>query len=262
MTSYGDIWADIYDMVHRTVTEDIPFWVQEAEASGGPVLELGCGTGRVAIPIAQAGVPVVGVDSSAAMLRLARAKARRLKLAQGLLRFIRGDMRDLSLDQRFPLAIIPFRSFQFLLSVADQCQALEAIRRHLTPGGRLIFSLFVPDLERLTRDPSTPLYDSEVTDPTTGHRLLFWYQNRYDQFNQMVAVRTIIEELDAHGDVVRKTYRDYQLRYLYRFEVQHLLAACGYQVLEVYGSFDREPLAESSGEMVWVATPGVPAFPD
>ncbi len=254
MSSYGDIWADIYDMAHSAVTEDIAFWVENAKATAGPVLELGCGTGRVAIPIAQAGVPVVGLDSSAAMLKLARAKTRRLKLGKEVLKFVRGDMRELSLGQRFPLVIIPFRSFQFLLSVADQCRALDAIRRHLTPGGRLILSLFVPDPERLTRDPSTPLYDGEITDPTTGHRLLFWYQNRYDNFNQMENVRTIMEELDGHGDVVRKTYRDYQIRYLYRFEVQHLLASCGYEVVEVYGGFDREPLDEASTEMIWVAT--------
>ncbi|MSQ22220.1 MAG: class I SAM-dependent methyltransferase [Dehalococcoidia bacterium] len=255
MSSYGDSWADIYDMAHSAVTEDISLWVEEAKASAGPVLELGCGTGRVAVPIAQAGIRLVGLDSSAAMLRLARAKARKLRLGADRLRFVRGDMRELSLGQRFPLVIIPFRSFQFLLSVADQCQSLDAIRRHLTPGGRLVMSLFVPDLERLTRHPSIPLYDGEITYPITGHRLLFWYQNSYDNFNQIVTVRTIIEEVDGQGDVVRKTYRDYQIRYSYRFEVQHLLAACGYDVVDVYGSFDREPLSESSAEMIWVATP-------
>ena len=123
MSSYGDTWADIYDSVH-TLTEDIPFWIEEAQASGGPVLDLGCGTGRVAIPIAQAGVQVVGLDSSAEMLKLARAKARRLGLSAEALRFVRGDMRSFSQGQRFPLVIIPFRSFQLLISVADKCQAL------------------------------------------------------------------------------------------------------------------------------------------
>jgi len=254
VTSYGDSWAGIYDAVH-TFTEDTSFWVGEAQASGGPVLELGCGTGRVAVPIAQAGVPVVGLDSSAGMLRAARAKARRLGLDASVLRFVRSDIRDFSLAQRFPLVIIPFRSFQLLLSVADQYQALASIRNHLEPSGRLIFSLFVPDPELLARDPSTPLYDHEVTDPATGHRLLVWHQNRYDTFNQVVAARTIIEEVDENGQVVRKTYQDYQLRYLYRFEAQHLLSACGYRVLDIDGSFRREPLDESSTEMIWVATP-------
>ena len=255
MTSYGDSWADIYDSVH-TLTEDIPFWVEEALASGGPVLELGCGTGRVAIPIAQAGVAVVGLDNSSYMLRAARSKARKLGLETGLLKFIKGDMRDFSLDgQEFPLAIIPFRSFQLLLSVADQHQALEAIKAHLAPGGRLIFSLFVPGLDLLTRDPSIPMHDYEVAQPDSGHRLMVSLHSQYDTFNQVAAVRTTIQEVDERGAVMRETFRDHQLCYLYRFEAQHLLAACGYEVEEVYGSFDREPLSESSTEMVWVATP-------
>ena len=255
MVSYGDIWADVYDSVH-TLAEDIPFWVEEAQASGGPVLELACGTGRVAIPIAQAGVPVVGLDNSSAMLKVARAKARRLKLGTDLLRFVRGDMRDFSLGgRRFPLVIIPFRSFQALLSVADQHQALAAIREYLERSGRLIFSLFVPDLGHLARDPAVAVYDHEHMDPATGHRLLVWHQNQYDTFNQVMDARTVIEEVDEHGDMLRRTYRDYQLRYLHRFEVQHLLAVCGYQVMDVYGSFERDPLDESSTEMVWVATP-------
>ena len=260
MVSYGDSWADIYDAVHSNLEHaphlnDIPFWVEEATASGGPVLELGCGTGRVAIPIAQAGVPVMGLDSSARMLRTARTKARRRALSADLLRFVHGDMRAFRLKRTFDLVIIPFRSFLLLLSVAEQRQALAAIKDHLDPGGRLIFSAFVPDLELLTGDPETPVHDYQVTDPDTGRRLAVWHQNRYDNFNQIVNARTIIERLDQQGKVINSTWRDYQLRYLNRFEALHLLEAAGYRVLDIYGGFDRAPLDESSTEMIWVATP-------
>ena len=117
VASYGDSWAAIYDSVHKDL-EDVPFWVEEARASGGPVLELGCGTGRVAIPIAQAGVSIVGLDDSVRMLRIARAKAKRYGLGGEVLRFVRGDMRAFRLDEAFSLVIIPARSFLFLLSVA------------------------------------------------------------------------------------------------------------------------------------------------
>ncbi len=254
MVSYGGDWADIYDSVIN-LNEDIPFWVEEAQTSGGPVLELGGGTGRVAIPIAQAGVSVVGVDSSSEMVKAARAKARKLRLGTDVLRFVKGDMRDISLGRQFPLVIIPFRSFQFMLSPADQFQALATVKDHLTPGGRVIFSIFVPDLDLLTRDPLTPLYDSELINSETQRRVLVWHSNRYDNFSQVIDACTILEELDEGGEVARKSYHQYQLRYLYRFEVLHLLVAAGYRVLEVYGSFDREPLDESSTEMIWVATP-------
>ena len=260
MVSYGDSWADIYDAVHSHLEHvphlnDIPFWVEEARASGGPVLELGCGTGRVAIPIAQTGVSVLGLDNSARMLRTARSKARRLGLHADLLRFVHGDMRTFRLKRKFNLVIIPFRSFLLLLSVAEQRQALAAIKNHLVPGGRLLFSAFVPNLELLTGDPETPIHDYQVTDPETGRRLAVWHQNRYDNFNQIVNARTIIEKLDQQGKVISTAWRDYQLRYLYRLEALHLLEAAGYRVLDVYGGFDRAPLDESSTEMIWVATP-------
>lgn len=260
MVSYGDSWADIYDDVHGYLEHvpylnDIPFWVEEARSSGGAVLELGCGTGRVAIPIAQAGVPVVGLDNSARMLRAARAKAKRLDLSGELLRFVHGDMRTFRLKRKFELAIIPFRSFLFLLSVAEQRQALAAIKDHLIPSGRLIFSAFVPDMDLLTASPETPIRDYEVRDLGTGHQLAVWHQNRYDNFHQIVNARTIIERLDRQGKVINTTWRDYQFRYLNRFETLHLLEASGYRVLDIYGGFDRAPLDESSTEMVWVATP-------
>ena len=253
MSQYGDAWASLYDAVH-VQQEDIPFWVEEAQASGGPVLELACGTGRVAIPVALAGWPVVGLDSSVKLLARARAKSRGLKLPQDRLRFIRGDMRRFSLQQRFPLIIIPFRSFQLLLSVADQRQALECIREHLAPGGRAVIDLFVPDGERILRDPGLRVFGREGIDPATGHKLLVGEQNSYDTFNQIITARNIVEELNEGGELVRTVHVEYQLRYLYRFEMQHLLDAAGYEVLEVYGGFDREPLDEDSTEMVWVAT--------
>ena len=254
MTSYGDIWADLYDPVHD-MTEDIPFWVEEAVSSGGPVLELGCGTGRVAIPVAQAGVSVVGLDNSASMLKQARAKARRLGLTTDVLKFVRGEMQEFSLGDGFALAIIPYRSFQALLSIADQQQALASIKAHLAPGGRLIFDLWVPDADQLAADASMPFLDRETTDPETGRKYLVWHRDQYDTLNQILYGHAIVEELDPRGVVVRKVYKDFTSRYLHRFEVQHLLEATGYRVTDVYGGFNRDPLDETSDEMVLVATP-------
>ncbi|MBI4312101.1 MAG: class I SAM-dependent methyltransferase [Chloroflexi bacterium] len=252
MSDYGDAWAGLYDAVHQQ-TEDIPFWIAEAQRSGGPVLELACGTGRVAIPMAQAGIPVVGLDSSPKLLAIARAKAQRCKLPPGRLRFVRGDMRRFSLGRRFPLVIVPFRSFQLLLSVADQAQALAAIKEHLAPEGRVIIDLFVPDADRILREPGVRVFGRERVDPATSHRLLIGEQNGYDTYNQVITARNIIEELDERGELLRTMHVEYQLRYIYRFEMQHLLAANGFEVADVYEGFDCEPLDEASTEMVWVA---------
>ena len=248
-----DGWADIYDAVFSYVREDIPFYVEEAERSGGPTLELGCGTGRVAIPIALRDVDIVGLDSSHAMLERARQKAEsvgaeKLKLAQG-------DMLDFNLHERFPLIIIPFRGFLSLLSVADEERALTNIRRHLAPGGKLIFDIFVPDLNMMVQEGDIPYHFRDVADPSTGKNLVIWNQASYDAFSQIMSIRTTIEELDGGGNVTNKMYRDFALRYIFRWEMSHLLRACGYEVLALYGDFQRSDFDERSSDMIWVATP-------
>ena len=195
MTSY-DGWADVYDSIYAYVREDIPFYVQEAMRSGGPVLELGCGTGRVTVPIAKSGVDSVGLDNSEGMLEIARSKARLLETGQGKIDLRSGDMRDFSLGRTFPLAIIPFRGFLALLSVEDQVRCLTIIREHLEPDGRLIFNIFVPDPQMLVEDEDAAFHLRDVTDPDTGRTFVLWQQTGVDTFNQVLSVRLIVDEID------------------------------------------------------------------
>lgn len=255
MASIYDQWADIYDSVYSYVRDDIPFYVEEAQDAGGPVLELGCGTGRIAIPIVKAGVEVVGLDFSEAMLDVARRKAARLSKGAASLTLIRADMQDFSLDQKFRLAIIPFRGFQSLLTVTDEIETLLNIKRHLAPGGRLVFNIFVPDLNMMVQEGDVPYRFRDVTDPATGISYVLWNQAQYDSFSQIMSIRTTIEEMDDIGAVRRKLYRDFHLRYIFRWEMHHLLNSCGYEVLDMFGGFDRSPFDDTSTEMVWVAAP-------
>ena len=254
MNSY-DGWANVYDSIYAYVREDIPFYVQEAVRSRGPVLELGCGTGRVTLPIAQAGIDIVGLDNSDAMLAKARGKAVLLKEGDGSMDLRMGDMRDFSLDRTFPLVIIPFRGFLALLSVEDQVRCLTAIREHLEPDGRLIFNIFVPDPQMLVEDEDAAFHLRDVTDPNTGRTSVVWQQTRVDTFNQVLSVRLIVDEIDQEGTVGKRFYRDYQIRYAHRIEILHLLERCGFEVVDLYGDFDYSPFDEDSGEMVWVARP-------
>ena len=257
-----DRWAGIYDSVYSYVVEDISFYVEEARNSGGHVLELGCGTGRVAIPIAQAGVDIVGLDFSTSMLDEARRKMLSAQPLSGSLTLVEGDMRDFSLsgepgeDGPFSLAIIPFRGFLSLLTVGDEVRALMNIKRHLRPGGKLILSMFVPDPSMLVHEVDVPYHFRDVTDPSTGRQFVLWQQNRYDNYSQIVNTRTIIEELDEEGVVRERKYRDFQLRYIYRWEMHHLLRMCGFEVLDLFGDFSRSDFDDTSTEMIWVA--GVP----
>ena len=264
-----DRWAEIYDSVYSYVVEDIPFYVQEARSSGGRVLELGCGTGRVALPIAQAGVDIVGLDFSTAMLVQARRKISNAERLSGSLVLIEGDMRDFSLkgergngepesevlgrDEPFSLVIIPFRGFLSLLTVGDQVRCLINIKRHLRPGGKLILSMFVPDPSMLVQEGDVPYHFRDVTDPGTGRQFVLWQQNRYDNYGQIINTRTIIEELDDEGAVRERKYRDFQLRYIHRWEMHHLLRMCGFEVLDLFGDFSRSDFDDTSTEMIWVA---------
>ncbi len=252
-TSPYDAWADIYDSVFSYVSEDIPFYVDEAVRSGGPVVELGCGTGRVAIPIALSGIDVVGLDSSPLMIERARQKAEQTGVSN--LRLVQADMTDFKFDDKFTLAIVPFRGLLALLSLDGLERALLNIRRHLTPGGKLIFDIFVPDLNMMVQEGDVPYHFRDVTDPTTGRRLVIWNQASYDSHSQIMSIRSTIEELDLSGRVASKIYRDFALRYMFRWEMHYLLQACGYDILELYGDFKRQEFDENSTEMVWVATP-------
>ncbi len=252
MTSY-DGWADVYDSIYAYVREDIPFYVREAARSGGPVLELGCGTGRMTLPIAQSGIDIVGLDNSDGMLEQARAKTRLLEDGHGSMDLRMGDMREFALGKMFPLIIIPFRGFLALLSVEDQVRCLTSIREHLGPDGRLIFNIFVPDPQMLVEDEDAAFHLRDVTDPDTGRTLVIWQQTRVDTFNQVLSVRLIVDETDQAGTVRKKFYSDYQIRYAHRIEILHLLERCGFEVVDLYGDFDYSPFDEDSGEMVWVA---------
>ncbi|MCH8184885.1 MAG: class I SAM-dependent methyltransferase [Chloroflexi bacterium] len=252
MPSSFDQWAEVYDSVYSYVTDDIPFYIDEARSAGGSVLELGCGTGRVAIPIAQAGIEIVGLDSSAAMLEVAGRKAQKAPGARGL-RLVEADMRDFSLDEVFGLVIIPFRGFLSLLSVEDQIQALANVRAHLAPGGKLAFNIFVPDLNMLVQEGDVAYHLRDVTDSDTGRRLVVWHQSAYDNHNQIISARVIVDDLEADGVVGRRFYRDFQLRYSHRWEIRHLLEVCGFEIVDLFGDFERSPFDETSTEMVWVA---------
>ena len=250
-----DSWAEIYDSVFSYVVDDIPFYVEEATRSGGTVLELGCGTGRVSIPIARAGIDIVGIDASSAMLARAREKSREAGIPN--LKLLWADMRDFNLSSEFNLVIIPFRGLLSLLSVDDEIRTLTNIKRHLAPGGKLIFDIFVPDLNMMVQEGDVPYHFRDVTDTETGRHLVVWNQANYDAFSQVMSIRTTIEQLDDSGRVSSKMYRDFALRYIFRWEMHHLLGLCGYDVRAMYGNFERGEFREDSTEMVWVASPQV-----
>jgi SAM-dependent methyltransferase len=257
MSDY-DIYADVYDAQYWGYTEDIAFYVDEARQAKGPVLELACGTGRVLLPCAEAGALITGLDSSRAMLTRCQEKlAVYSPEVAARVRLLAGDMRAFQLSERFELIMIPFRSFLLLLTVQDQLQALATIREHLSDTGRLIFNIFVPNISLIAArsgEVGEPLtHFKEFLAPQTGHRIMMWDSRHYRINEQLIENVFTYDEVDENGLVVRRYYKPLKLRWMYRYETEHLLARSGFAVETLYGGFDRRPFDEDSHEMIWVA---------
>lgn len=250
--------ADLYD--HVTLYRDrldIPFFVASACAAGGPVLEIGCGTGRVLIPTARAGVEIVGLDSSRHMLEAChRQLAHEPPAVQSGVQLVHADMRRFELGRRFSLVTIPFRPFQHLLTVADQLSCLASIHRHLLPGGRLIFDLFNPSLDFLVNRPIGEEFgeEPEFTTPdgrrvTRRHRTV-----SHDRFNQVNEFELVYYVTHPDGREERLVHA-FHMRYLFRFEAEHLLVRSGFAIEHLYAGYDKSEFGSTyPGELVFVAT--------
>ena len=231
MSSYDAI-AELYDPWSASVVEDVAFYLEEARCSGGPVLELGVGTGRIAVPIAADGIRVIGVDSSRGMLDVC---ARRAALAGVELDLRVGDLREPPVREHVPLVICPFRSLLHLRTDEDRRRGLEAVRRLLVPGGRFVFDVFAPgadDIEAtqdrwLEREPG--IFERAVWDPDE---------------------RTLTLTVRGKG---RETTM--ALAWLSPEEWWSLLEAAGFEVEACYGWFDRRPYAGGE-DTIWIARRG------
>jgi SAM-dependent methyltransferase len=235
---------------------DIDFYVRAACECGGPVLELGCGSGRILIPTARAGIDISGLDASERMLAVCRvaieAESAEVQRRTGL---HHGDIRDFNLGRRFQLITMPFRPFQYLLTVEDQLACLDAIRRHLQSDGYLVFDLFNPSVHSLARpvDPAETDAEPPFTHPD-GRTVV--RRNRIlqrDLHNQTVAGE-LVYDVTHPGGRTESLMHQYRFRYLFRFEVEHLLARAGFTLDRVYAGFDRSPYGSRyPGDLIFVA---------
>jgi len=253
--NYQPFVAEYYDYLPLIQgRKDLDFYLDFARAAGDPILELGCGTGRILIPLAEAGCRITGLDLSESMLAVCRRKLEAAEpLVRKRIRLVQGDMVAFKLDDTFRLIIVPFRPFQHLIRVEDQMGCLRAAHRHLAPGGKIILDLFHTDARRM-HDPEflqEREIHSEVTLPD-GRRVRLAEHvaafHRADQVNDAELVYYI-----THPDGrTERLVHAFPIRYLFRYEVEHLLARCGFRVAGLYGGFDRSPLLDDSPEMLFV----------
>lgn len=248
--------VELYDLYVGDWSGEMDFYntaAAQADARGEAVLEVACGTGRVAICVAMAGVQVTGLDYSPAMLGVARSKSRGMTN----MHWVEADMRDFALGARFGLAIIPGHAFQNIHTADDQLACLTCIRRHLTPGGTLIIHLDHQDLDWLGEIGINPFktvkYGDKLTHPVTGQICRMSYTWAYERATQTAIFRNAWEVLDA-DDAVMERYDNEPARIhcVFRQEMEHLARRAGFEVDAVYGDFSGHDLQDDSEEMIWV----------
>jgi SAM-dependent methyltransferase len=254
--SYAFI-AGLYDFVipYRD-RPDVDFYVEAALQAKGPVLEIGCGTGRVLIPTARAGVDLVGLDLSRYMLAVCRERIlSEPEEVQFRIQLVHADMRNFALARRFNLVTVPFRPFQHLVTVEDQLSCLASIHHHLIQGGKLILDLFNPSLEALTR----PTLGQEIGEEpefitADGKRVVRRHRIvSRDYFNQINQVELIYYVTHPDGREERLVHA-FPMRYLFRYEAEHLLARSGFEVEQVYADYDRNLYGTIyPGDLIFVA---------
>lgn len=241
---FFDATAAFYDAVYDADQEgDRAFYRDLAVEADGPVLEVGCGTGRIYLELLRAGVDADGIDLSAAMLDVLREKAAEEGLEPNVWR---ADVTEFEPDREYALVLIPFRTFLHLTDLDDQLAALRRIREALAPGGRLALNFFVPDFEVICETYGE--WQEESFEHDDEQHTMRTYVEVVDDVAQVTRERR--EVYDADGDLV--TEGTYELTLLGRREFELLVRAAGFSGWTVYGGFDRDPLASADQEMVWL----------
>ena len=230
MSSYDAI-AELYDPWSRSVTEDVGFYVAEARKAGGTVVELGVGTGRIAVPVASAGVPVIGVDSSQGMLEVCRRRAE----AAGVSRLVdlrQGDLRDPPVTQRVRLVTSPFRALLHAESDEDRRAALAAAFGLLVPGGRLVFDVFAPSPEDV----------AETNGRWLEREPGIWERADWDMERRVLTLRVRGKAAETAMTLFWIPTEDWR----------RLLEETGFEIIACYGWFDLRPYAGGE-DSIWLA---------
>jgi SAM-dependent methyltransferase len=247
--------AAYYDQAYRRRREDIAFYVEEAERSlargNGSVLELGAGTGRVAIAMARAGAEIVCVDLMPPMLeRAAERVAKESRVVRERLSFRQGDMRNVRLRRRFPLVVAPFNTFMHLYDRSDVEDALATVKAHLAPRGRFVFDVMVPDAGALARDPGRVYRAPAIRWPSDGKRYRYGETFYYDPIKQVQLVTMIFEDPDDPDNTFITPLAH---RQFFPVELEALLHYNGFTIEERFGDFERGPLLPDSDSQIIVA---------
>jgi SAM-dependent methyltransferase len=235
-----------YDALHHVLPfNDIPFYLEEAKRARGPVLELACGTGRLTIPLAQAGVEITGLDRAPSMLAHARTKAAEARIN---IEWVEADCREFDLGRKFALIFMPFNSIQHLHDQASLAALFSQVRKHLAEGARFIFDVFNPSIAILNRDPSTRHVERQYEDPDGRGTVTVEQSAIYDdqaQVNRIMLYFSLPQQKDFRVEPL-------DMCCFFPQELDLLVRANGFAIEEKFGDFQRTPFGRGAMKQVVV----------
>ena len=227
-------------------------WQSLTAEIDGPILEVGCGTGRVLLPLAQSGHTITGLDISERAIATAQTKVDAVGVAEQVT-LQQDDMRHFDLSTKnFELAFIPLNTFMHCHTIDDQLQTLRCIHTHLQPNGILLIDLFYPDPTLLAEVDGRLYFEDEMIDDLTGNLVQLYWRHEIDLTQQMRHLVYLLDEIDTGGQV-RRVRIPFSLRYFYRYEVELLLRSAGFAIETIYGDYNQTPYEGHSPRMIFQA---------
>ena len=246
--------AHYYDLTHADLTADMDTILTLAQQTTGPVLELGCGSGRLLLPLARAGHTITGVDNSAAMLARARIVLQNEPPdVQQRVTLLQADMAQMELGNgRFALAIIPYNTFMHLDST-QKTATLKRVKQYLMENGRLFIDLINPFAIAATPNDRAFSLESHFTDPQTGHIVLQIASSHLDDSTQQLQITWIYDASLPSGGPVHRTIAVASYHYLFPHQIELLLHEAGLRLDSLAGDYDQSPFAEESERLLVTA---------
>lgn len=259
ISSYDQFIARIWDLLYSNKADDLNFYLQAAKNSPLPVIELGCGTGRVLLTIAKEGIPIDGCDSSTHMLDILNKKILKLPInIRTNISLFNEEMSCVHKNKYYGLAIIPFNTFAYLLNADEQLNTLKNIKSILAENGLFIFDMINPEIDRYIerfdkgansiKRTGRSVYDSE-----SEHVIVEWSSRNFDIVNQIMYETQIWEEINSNNEIIKRHYREKIQRYSFINEMRYLLNITGFQVEKIYGDFKYGDVTPISKNVIFVS---------
>ena len=253
MSTFYTSIANYYD-AEIGPTDDVDFYLEVAEEHGSPILDVGCGTGRIMIPLAQAGYDVYGIDNNKDMLHLFELKLEQQPELRPNITIWQDDLLTIDISQKFNLILLTYNLLMHFHEQADQIKLLQQLRQWVTEDGILVFDL--PNAGEIfgTPDLSSFLMERTFLEPNNGHVVILQSQSTLDRVTQIMQIHWLFDEIEIDG-TLRRTYAQQFLRYFFFSELSLLLKLTGFTVDAVYGDMNRNPFEDGCEQMIVFARP-------